>query len=150
MQIFQSKGLIGIQLDEKRIAGKEIIKILKHKEGVQPEELNRQYASIVIANLLRAVQIVNQREAWDILSIGSDFDGLINHLDCCPSSEEIPRLESFMLDVLNSGTDIVQAGFNYSFSAIEINRLLFGLTPEEAMEKVFYTNVIEFLKRNFV
>lgn len=149
MKIFESKGLIGIQLDEKRIAGKEIIKVIQKKEGVQVEEVNRQYACVVLANLLRVVQIVNQKEGWDILCIGSDFDGLINHLDCCPSSADVPKLESFMLDVLNSGNDIAQAGFNYSISAAEIQRLLFGLTPEEAMEKVFYKNFENFLRRNF-
>lgn len=149
LKIFASKGLMGIQLDEKRIAGKGIIKIIQKKEGVQVEEVNRQYASVVVANLLRVVQIVNKPEAWDILCIGSDFDGLINHLDCCSSSIEIPKLESFMLDVLNNGTDIKQDGFNYSISAAEIWRLLFGLTPEEAMEKVFYKNVEAFLKANF-
>jgi hypothetical protein len=87
-----------------------------------------------------------KREGWDILSIGSDFDGLINHLDCCSSSVEVSKLEGFMLDVLNSGTDISQAGFNYRLPAAEIQRLLFGLTPEEAMEKVFYQECREFSK----
>ena len=148
-KIFDSKGLIGIQLDEKRIAGKEIIKIIQKKEGVQVEEVNRQYACVVLANLLRVVQIIDRQEGWDILSIGSDFDGLINHLDCCPSSVEVSKLEGFMLDVLNSGTDISQAGFNYRLPAAEIQRLLFGLTPEEAMEKVFYKNAENFLRNNF-
>lgn len=42
--IFNSTGLIGIKLDKKRIAGKEIIKIIQNKENKNEDEKNLLYA----------------------------------------------------------------------------------------------------------
>ena len=148
--IFNSNGLIGIQLDEKRIAGKEIIKIIQQKEGITVDEVNMQYAKVVLANMLRIVQVLNKKEGWDIISIGSDFDGLINHLNCCQSSAEVPVLEKYMLKVLKSKTDISQEGFNYSLTAGEIQTLMFGMQPQDILEKVFYSNAVNFLKNSFI
>lgn len=148
--IFNSNGLIGIQLDEKRIAGKEIIKIIQQKEGITVDEVNMQYAKVVLANMLRIVQVLNKKEAWDIISIGSDFDGLINHLNCCQSSAEVPVLEKYMLKVLKGKTDISQEGFNYRLTAGEIQTLMFGMQPQDILEKVFYSNAVNFLKNSFI
>ncbi len=147
--IFKTKGIIGIQLDEKRIAGIEIIKIIQNKVPENEDEVNQQYAKVVLANMFRIVQIIQQKEAWDIIAIGSDFDGLINHLDCCPSAADVPTLEQLMLQFLNSDVAIEQAGFNYSIPKAEMQALMFGLSPQQIMEKVFYNNAVAFLKNNY-
>jgi microsomal dipeptidase-like Zn-dependent dipeptidase len=149
INIFNSNGLIGIQLDEKRITGKTVIKIIKELKRHSPEDLAIQYAKVLLANIFRVVQIINKKEAWDIICVGSDFDGLINHLDSCPTSKDVPALKHKALDVLRSRTDLSQNGFNYSLPAGEIDALLFGYTFEEVLDKVFYKNVTEFLKNNF-
>jgi microsomal dipeptidase-like Zn-dependent dipeptidase len=149
LNINESKGLIGIQLDEKRIAGKGIIKAIRDIKGATIEQVNIQYAKVVLANIFRIVQVVDKKEAWDIVCIGSDFDGIINHLDSCPTSKEVPELKSTLLTVLNNKLDISQMGFNYSISAEEIQRLHFGYTSEEILQKVFYNNVLHFLRLNF-
>ena len=76
--IAETKGLIGIQLDEKRIAGNNIIEVIKKKKQLGIDELRRQYVKVLFANLFEIVKTVGNKQGWDLLSIGSDYDGLIN------------------------------------------------------------------------
>ena len=147
--IAESGGLIGIQLDEKRIAGKKIIDIIKKNKALTSIDLRRQYVKVLCANLFEIVKAVNSKKGWDLVSIGSDYDGLINHLDFYPTSGEIPVLRNDTLEFLKKPTAISQDGFNYSLTVTEIQQLMFDLTPAEITGKIFAGNVMEFLKKNF-
>ncbi|MGB4844388.1 MAG: hypothetical protein WBP16_07980 [Ferruginibacter sp.] len=147
--IAQTHGLIGIQLDEKRIAGNCIIDVIKDDELLSSADLRMQYVKVLCANLFEVVKTVNSKKGWDILSIGSDYDGLINHLDFYPTTAEMPTLRNDMLQFLKNPTEISQPGFNYSISLAEINRLMFGLDAEDITDKIFADNVMKFLKNNF-
>lgn len=147
--IAETKGLIGLQLDEKRTGGHNIIKVIKDDDTLTAADLRLQYVKVLFANLFEMVKAVNAKEGWDILSIGSDYDGLINHLDFYPTTGEMPVLRSDMLKFLKKPVEISQAGFTYTLPVAEIKRLMFGLTPETIIEKIFARNTMEFLKRNF-
>jgi len=147
--IAESKGLIGIQLDEKRIAGNTIIGIIKKNKQPGSDELRRQYVKVLFANLFEVVRTVNTQQGWDILCIGSDYDGLINHLDFYPTTAEMPDLRKDMLEFLSDPEEISQPGFNYSVPLPEIKRLMFGLTAAAIIDKIFAGNTMAFLKDNF-
>ena len=104
---------------------------------------------VLFANLFEMVKAVGSKAGWDILSIGSDYDGLINHLDFYPTSGEMPVLRNDMLKFLKKPVEISQPGFNYTLSLADIKMLMFDLTPETIIEKIFARNTMEFLKRNF-
>lgn len=147
--IAETKGLIGIQLDEKRIAGNTIITVIKKNKQLSSKDLRLQYVKVLFANLFEVVKITGSKEGWSLLSIGSDYDGLINHLDFYPTAGEMPVLRNDMLAFLKAPEEISQPGFNYSVSLPEIKRLMFDLQPEEIIEKIFAGNVMAFLKDNF-
>lgn len=147
--IAETNGLIGIQLDEKRVAGNNIIEIIKNNKQLGSADLRRQYVKVLFANLFEIVKTVNSKKGWDIICIGSDYDGLINHLDFYPTTAEMPVLRNDMLEFLNNPEEISQPGFNYSVQLPEIKRLMFGLTADEIIEKIFAGNVMMFLKNNF-
>lgn len=147
--IAETNGLIGIQLDEKRVAGKNIITIIKANKQSSPDDLRRQYVKVLFANLFETVKTVDSKKGWNIICIGSDYDGLINHLDFYPTSGEMPVLRNDMLEFLENPDEISQAGFNYNVSLAEIKRLMFGLSAGEIIDKIFAGNVMEFLKNNF-
>lgn len=147
--IAQTNGLIGIQLDEKRIAGNNIIEVIKNDESAGGAELRMQYVKVLSANLFEIVKTVNSKKGWDLISIGSDYDGLINHLDFYPTTADMPVLRNDILEFFRNPTEISQEGFNYSLPLTEINRLMFGLSAEEIMDKVFAGNVMAFLQANF-
>lgn len=149
LMIAATKGLIGIQLDEKRIAGNTIIDIIKRNKKLGSVDLRRQYVKVLLANFLEIVRTVNRPQAWDLISIGSDYDGLINHLDFYPTTAEMPVLRNDMLEFLKSPEEISQPGFNYVVTLPEIKRLMFDLTAEEIIDKIFSGNVMAFLQNNF-
>jgi len=149
MMIAETNGLIGIQLDEKRVAGNNIIEIIKKNKQLGSDDLRKQYVKVLFANLFEVVKTVGTSKGWDLLSIGSDYDGLINHLDFYPTSGEMPVLKNDMLAFLNNPEEISQPGFNYSVPLPEINRLMFGLTPDDIIDKIFAGNAMTFLKNNF-
>ncbi len=147
--IAETNGLIGLQLDEKRIAGNKIITVIKENKQLGSEDLRRQYVKVIFANLFEVVKAVNNQKGWDLLSIGSDYDGLINHLDFYPTAAEMPVLREDMLAFLEAPEEISQAGFNYTLTLAEINRLMFGLSPAVIIQKIFCDNAMGFLKANF-
>ncbi len=144
-----TNGLIGIQLDEKRVAGNNIIEIIRNNKQLGSADLRRQYVKVLFANLFEIVKTVNAEQGWDLLSIGSDYDGLINHLDFYPTSAAMPVLRNDMLEFLENPEEISQPGFNYRVTLPEIKRLMFGLDAAAIIEKIFAGNVLEFLKNNF-
>ena len=149
MMIAETRGLIGIQLDEKRIAGNNIINIVKNNPKLNGIHLRRQYIKVLFANLFEIVKTVNSKQGWDLLSIGSDYDGFIQYMEFYPSTAEIPVLRNDMLEFLNNPEEISQPGFNYTLLLPEINRLMFGLSPKEILDKIFAANVMAFLQNNF-
>ncbi|MBC7886781.1 MAG: hypothetical protein H7Z13_02765 [Ferruginibacter sp.] len=149
LKIAETNGLIGIQLDEKRIAGNTIIDIIKNNKQLGTADLRRQYVKVLCANLFEIVKTVNTKQGWDLLCVGSDYDGLINHLDFYPTTAEMPDLRNDVLEFLRTPEEISQAGFNYSVLLPEIKRLMFGLTAEEITDKIFAGNVMTFLQNNF-
>ena len=64
--------------------------------------------------------------------IGSDFDGLINAIDCCPTAEDFEYLQDHLED------------------AIELYASDLITDPAAFVEAIFYKNGIEFLKKHFV
>lgn len=147
--IAKTNGLIGIQLDEKRIAGNDIIDVIKQDESKSSQELRMQYVKVLFANLFEIVKTVNSKKGWDIISIGSDYDGLINHLDFYPTTADMPSLREDMLQFLLNPVEISQPGFNYSVPLAQINKLMFGLDAGVIIDKVFADNAMNFLKLNF-
>ncbi len=147
--IAESNGLIGIQLDEKRVAGNKIIDIIKKNKKLGEKELRLQYIKVLFANLFEIVKTVGDAKGWNLISIGSDYDGLINHLDFYPTTAEIPVLRNDMLQFLENPVEISQPGFNYSVSIEEIKRLMFDLEPAVIIDKIFAANTMNFLEANF-
>jgi hypothetical protein len=142
--IIESEGIIGIQLDEKRIAGKHVRKKLESK---YQQNIKKLYIKMLWANMFEAVRRTGLAETWDVLAIGSDYDGLINHLDPYPTSAEIGSLKQDMLNFLKSDDEIVEMDF--SLTRNEINSLLFEYEnrKEELINKIFQENALRFIRR---
>ena len=135
--------------DEKRIAGNKIIEIIKNDDTLGEVDLRTQYVKVLCANLFEIVKTVNSQKGWDLLSIGSDYDGLINHLDFYPTTANMPTVREDMLNFFKNPVEISQDGFNYSLTLNEIKRLMFGLSAEEIIDKIFAGNAMTFLQNNF-
>lgn len=148
-RISKSGGLIGIQLDEKRIAGAGFTQKY-FRGGFTDIALRNICSELIMSNVFMMVRAVHSPEVWNVFSIGSDYDGLINHLDPFPGSELIQVLREEIEFYLNNLHDVVEPGTgNIIFSVAEMKTLMMGFTAKQITEKIFSSNVMAFLKKNF-
>jgi microsomal dipeptidase-like Zn-dependent dipeptidase len=100
--------------------------------------------SYFINQLMHFLRIAKQariplRKAVSQICIGSDFDGLINPIDCCNNATELPAFRQELHRRLKRGKKIwEQAGI--SKSEVDVDELVEGL---------FYENALQFLRIHF-
>jgi len=96
IRIAKSKGIIGLQLDERRIVNKKTLK--KTKNSLKRNKIMH-YRSELLWNQIQHIAEVLDAEglfAWDCMVIGSDFDGIIDSLNGFWTAEELPYLADFL------------------------------------------------------
>ena len=129
----ESGGLIGIILDKGRHSG---LLLLKSIESIDDHEIKKQaFLKLILDNIFFYIESVNKKSAWDIISLGSDFDGVITHFDHYENMSKIPDLKKDLINYLNQ--------HQYR------KKLWFDYTPETIFEKIFHTNAFLFLEKHF-
>lgn len=140
--VLQSRGLIAISLDKNKLMGKEFQR--RYDETV-PNSADRRRVAIeaLVSNICKAIHMSNDIEAWNILSIGSQFDTHARHLDVFGSSSDMVTLYRDLLAFFKEPRDI-----NGLYSAKEIQNFMYNLSPEEIVDKIMYKNALNFIERN--
>jgi microsomal dipeptidase-like Zn-dependent dipeptidase len=141
-EIHISKGLIGIMLDKYKLIGGLADKLI---EETVPGSVQRRrlYAKIIWANVFSCIKAVGKKSAWDIVAIGSDFDGMIVPFETYPRANEMVDLANDLLFFLRNPEPIFDL-----FSKEDIEKLMFDFSPEEIMQKFMYENGLDFAVRN--
>ncbi|MEP7142304.1 MAG: hypothetical protein ABI707_05520 [Ferruginibacter sp.] len=80
------------------------------------------------------------KQASSCICIGSDFDGLINPLDCCISAEMYTDFKNHLLQILK--------GSNTFWKTLSIKKS--DIDADELLDGIFFSNAFNFLKTNFV
>ena len=138
IRIAKSKGVFGLQLDERRIASKNTLKNTKH--SVKRSKIMH-YRSELLWNQIQHILEVLDNEglfAWDCMVIGSDFDGIIDPLNGFWTSEELPFLADFL----------ERHGYNYMKDA-KLKVKENNIDADEIIERVMSLNGRNFLKANY-
>ncbi len=131
--IHDSEGVAGIILDKGRHSG---INLLKSIEKIQnKEEKKQQFLKLILDNIFFIIEAVNKKTAWNVPTLGTDFDGVITHFDFYEDMSTLPQLKSDLINYLKNN--------NYK------SGLWFGYTPEDLIHKVFTQNAMGFLKKHF-
>ena len=131
--IAKSGGLIGIMLDKGLLASTAFLdKVHKIEDPAARKEA---FIRIVLRNIFGIVEAVGDKTGWDCIAIGSDYDGVITHLDPYPNASKIPDLRNDLLTFIK----------DHKYR----QGLWFGMEPEELMRKVFQGNTMDLLKRHF-
>ncbi|PHQ28296.1 membrane dipeptidase [Leeuwenhoekiella nanhaiensis] len=92
----KSKGIIGLQLDERRVASEQTLKTTRH--ATQRHKIMH-YRSELLWNQIQHILEVLDAEglfAWDCMAIGSDYDGIIDPLNAFWTAEELPYFSDFL------------------------------------------------------
>lgn len=143
-EIYTSGGLLGISLDKSVIAGQLATnEINSTLEG----SLQRRKASVkvIMANMLKAVKVINNSKAWSMITIGSDFDAMYEPFEPYSSVEQLADLANDIQQFLEKPEDIHDL-----FKAEEIRELMYDYSPAEIAEKVMSSNALNFIQRNLV
>ncbi|HYC87314.1 MAG TPA: membrane dipeptidase [Chryseosolibacter sp.] len=136
----KSKGIMGLQLDERRIADKETIKRLKHSKWIS--KIRHYRSSLLWTQVQHIAELLDNHDlfAWDCLAIGSDYDGIIDPLNGYLTQETIVHLEEYM----------ERHAFNYMQTRGKARLKPYNQLPaDEVVQRLFHSNAISFMRKHF-
>jgi microsomal dipeptidase-like Zn-dependent dipeptidase len=132
--IHETTGLIGIMLDKHRLGGGVFFK--QHIQGVQDAgKIKQAYLRIFMDNILHIVKVLG-KPGWDIVCLGSDYDGMIKNIDPYDRCSTMPAFAADLQQFLE------QQQYERA--------MWYGYTPEELIRKIMSTNAMAFFERHFV
>jgi microsomal dipeptidase-like Zn-dependent dipeptidase len=139
IRIARSNGIIGLQLDERRIASSRALKDLRR--SLYRNKIMHYRSELLWRQIRHIAETLDQAGlfAWDCMAIGSDFDGIIDSLNGFWTAEELPYLADFT----------ERHAYNYLKSA-HWNVPENAIRADEAIRRVFGENGHRFLKENFI
>jgi len=141
--IHESEGLIGLNLDQRILSGKKMLDVIKKYSYEESPKIIYQsvWAEPVLQNILHIVEVVinsnnkNKKYVWDMITIGSDYDGIINPLDAFCYAEDLENLRNILIQKLEL--------------QIAWNPLLSGQKATDIIDAVMFKNSVKFLKKHF-
>ena len=138
--VAKSRGIFGIQLDERRIASHE--ELQKTRGEISRKKILYNWSKLVWRQIEHIAELLDANDlfAWELQSIGSDFDGLIDPINGYWTAEEIKFLDDYLLK--HAYNYMNENGKNLKLEANKIN-------CEEIVNRVMGENGINFMLRNF-
>ena len=136
--IYESKGLIGLSLSKYELCGGNILAMLK---GSQPGSRQERELAVraILANIFTIVQTIGRKDAWDIISIGSDFDALQIPFTPYQNSASFPDLAKDIEEFLSDPGPIFSL-----FSETQVRTYMFDYTPKALTQKIMGLNALYF------
>lgn len=140
--ILRSRGLIAISLAKNKLMGSEFA---ARYDAAIPNSADRRRIAIeaIVANICKAIHMSNDIEAWDMLSISTEFDAHARHLDVYNCSSDMVNLYRDLLYFFENPKDI-----KGMYSKKEIKNFMYNYTAKEIVDKIMYENAMAFIERN--
>ncbi len=140
-EIFATRGILGLMLDKYRCGG-ALGNALVDETREGSIQRRKAYIHLLVANMLEVVDAIKCKEAWDIIAIGSDFDGMINAMEPYDQAIKLPTLRDDLIAYFEAPEDIFDL-----FPKRKVQRYMFGLSAEEVVNKVMGGNLLAFTER---
>lgn len=168
-QTFNSHGLIGVCLLESRMPGKlfkkEKKKIIKKYKN-HDEKVKQLFMKLLWSNIIHIVKIQTNElsntgnphrsnDAWSGITIGSDYDGIVDAFDNVETAESYSNLRDDMINYMSNPIENeVQVLDVYTEKPIlytEVKALieLDGKTIKGRVDQMMFNNLMDFLKIYF-
>lgn len=128
-----NEGIIGIMMDKSLLGSPETLKMIKTISD--PVEKKNSFIKLFLDNIFHIVKVTGKKTGWDCIAAGSDYDGIITHLDNYHNAASLGEFRK----------DIVYYLETYQYK----NDLWFGYSPWELTEKIFRENAFRFLQKFF-
>lgn len=146
VEVFNSNGLMGLNFDERILSGQKVMdeyneRFSKRDIREKDPALRRFWAQQILNNVLGIVKAVvrspdvhalEKVKIWNMISLGTDFDGMINPEDGFITAEEFSDLRTLLSGLMPLQQDI--------------GHWLQGLTVDEALDKLFFDNAYNFAR----
>lgn len=138
IEIFNSRGLLGLTLDKHQLGAEEPMRwwklTLKSETRVSDHALKRNLRQLVAIPF--AYGLESPLQIWDRLCIGTGFEQFTVPLDRYPGVNQLATLEEDLVKILTA---------LYHEEPLWLG----SYRPERLARKLCYENVMEFVKRNY-
>ncbi len=131
--IHESQGIIGIMMDKGNLGGIKKLQEISAMEDVQKK--TDAFSELIWENIFQIVRAVKQPTAWDIIGIGTDYDGMISHVDIYKNAESFRDIQRNLTEYLDKTKLHKELWYHYK--------------PNELVTKILRDNSVEFFRRNF-
>jgi len=131
--IHESEGILGIMLDKGNLGGG--LKIKELTEMKPGQKKTDGFSKLIWSNIFEVTKAVKDKSAWDIVGLGTDYDGGISHVDNYLNAESLTKLKYDLTSYLD------KTNFH--------KEMWYGYTPEELTDKIFRINSMNFYKKHF-
>lgn len=146
-----TQGITGIEFDQRLLGFKELREYNK-KHRIRFCRLSKKFSVDMIWNTIRyiaekaaAYKVANPAlpitEPWEIIAIGTDYDGVINPINKFPTLASMPKLKI----LLQERIEVYMHGSQYDANV----KALTQSTPAQITDGIFFGNAYNFLKANF-
>jgi microsomal dipeptidase-like Zn-dependent dipeptidase len=144
MFIHISGGLIGLNLDERIMMGKEMLDTIKRRARWKvPRTADSIWIEPLMEEILHIARTIylktrDENVVWDNICIGSDYDGMITPVKSCRNAKSFPKLDRII--------------FRQLIKRIGTEQFLANKTgPEirEITDLIVWKNALRFLKKHF-
>ncbi len=141
--IHQSEGLIGLNFDERILSGKKMLDFIKEQSfsDAEIENYRSRWAEPVLQNIVHIIEVVinsnneNKEHVWDMITIGTDYDGIINPIDAYCYAEDLENLRNMLIKKL----DVIRNAFQF----------LNDKDSTEIIDNIMFKNSLRFLNKHF-
>lgn len=131
--IHESQGIIGIMMDKGNLGG---IKKLQEISAIEDERKKTDaFSELIWENIFQIIRAVKQPTAWDIIGIGTDYDGMISHVDVYKNAESFHAMQNNLAEYLDKNKLHKHLWYHYK--------------PQELVHKIFRENSMNFFRRAF-
>ncbi|MEM6515110.1 MAG: membrane dipeptidase [Bacteroidota bacterium] len=136
--IAKSKGILGLQLDERRVVNEKTLKATKN--SMSRSKIMHYRSGLLWFQIQHIAEVLDNEGlfAWDCIVIGSDFDGIVDPLNSFWTAEELPYLADFL----------ERHAFNYLINK-SFNNQDNNIKADEVISRIMSTNGLAFLEANF-
>jgi microsomal dipeptidase-like Zn-dependent dipeptidase len=97
LRIARSGGLLGLQLDERRVGSPAALR--KARGHVLRRKILYNWAGLVWNQVQHVAELLDSHGlfAWDSLALGTDFDGIVDPINGYWTHEQLPALSDYLL-----------------------------------------------------
>ena len=140
LRIAKSKGIFGLQLDERRIANKKAIR----SSRIYWPSKTRRYknkSDLIWRQIRHIAELLDKNDlfCWETVAIGSDFDGIVNPIKGLWTAENIEDIKPYLIE---KAEDYLKK----NKSKLQVQN---QITANELIDRLLFINTKEFLKLNF-